>query len=208
VVVAATIAGGTLWSITRFNDSWQTKYGRDYLATAEAELAAAPPGTVLVENVVPDRVIAGYFYPDNLQSHFFRAARRKPVFVTAAEQPSMFDDLGRIRPATVEGLDIVPGPADTCGHRVSSGQALRIPLEAPAPDWPWWIHVGYLSSGDSTATFQLGRATHTFDVRRGLNQIYFQLQAAGDAVRLSVSDPGVTLCTRNITVGKVVPKPS
>ncbi|MEU7908536.1 hypothetical protein [Actinoplanes sp. NPDC049118] len=208
VVVAATVAVGTLWSITRFNDTWQTKYGRDYLATAQAELAAAPPGTALLENVVPEQVVAGYFYPDNLQSHFFRAAARQPVFVTEAEEPLMFDDIGRIRPATVEGLDIVPGPTDNCGHRVSFGPALQIPLEAPASDWPWWIHVGYLSSGDSTVTFRLGEATHRFDVRRGLNQIYFQLQAEGDAVQLSVSNPKVTLCTRYLTVGKIVPKAS
>jgi hypothetical protein len=207
VVVAVTIAGGTLWSFTGFYDNWQTKHGRDYLATAEAELAAAPPGTVLVDNAVPDRVVAGYFYPDNLQSHFFRAAQRQPTFVTVAEQLSMFDDTGRIRPATVDGLDIVPGPADECGHRVSFGSARRIPLEAPAADWPWWIHVAYVSSGDSTVTFRLGEATQVFGVRRGLNQIYFQLQAKGDAVQLSIADPGVILCTRYISVGKVVLKP-
>jgi hypothetical protein len=204
--VAAIIAVGTVLSITRFNDNWQTKYGRDYLATAQAELAAAPPGTVLLEGAVPEQVVAGYFYPDNLQSHFFRAAQRQPVFVTEAEEALMFDDTGRIRPAIVDGLDIVPGPADTCGHRVSSGRAVRIPLEAPAPDWPWWVNVGYMSSGDSAVTFQLGEATHTFDVQRGLNQIYFRLQAKGDAVQLSVSEPNVTLCTRYITVGKIVPK--
>jgi hypothetical protein len=207
IVVTGTIVVGNLWSIKRFNDNWQPKHGRDYLATAQAELAAAPPDTALVDNVVPERVVAGYFYPDNLQSHFFRAAQRQPDFVTAAEQLSMFDDTGRIRPATVEGLDIVPGPADKCGHRVAYGPARRIPLEAPAQDWRWWIHLAYVSSGDSTVTFQLGEATQVFGVRRGLNQIYFQLQAKGDAVQLSIADPGVTLCTRYISVGKVVLKP-
>ncbi|MFI7544796.1 hypothetical protein [Actinoplanes sp. NPDC049599] len=207
VVVAGTIVVGNLWSIKAFNDNWQIKHGRDYLATAQAELAAAPPGTELVDTIVPDRVIAGYFYPDNLQSHFFRAAPRRPEFVTETAQPSMFDDTGHIRPATVEGPDIVPGPADECGHRVTYGPARRIPLEAPVPDWRWWVHIAYVSSGDSTVTFRLGEATHTFGVRAGLNQIYFQLQAKGDAVQLSIADPGVTLCTRYISVGKVVLKP-
>jgi hypothetical protein len=57
-------------------------------------------------------------------------------------------------------------------------------------------------------TFQLGTATHRFEVRRGLNQIYFRLEGRGDAVQLSVGDPGVVLCTRLVTVGKIVPKTS
>ncbi len=205
VVVAAAIVVGNLWSVATFDDAWQIKHGRDYLTTAQAELATMPPGTAMVDGVVPDRVVAGYFYPDNLQSHFFRAAPRKPVFVTETEAPSVFDDYGRIRPATVEGFDIVAGPTDTCGHRITSGRAVRIPLEEPAPDWLWWIHVGYVSSGDSTVTLQLGGAAHTFGVRQGLGQIYFQLQGRGDAVQLRVTDPGVTVCTRAIVVGKPVP---
>ena len=133
---------------------------------------------------------------------------RKPVFVTEAEAPSVFDDFGRIRPATVDGFDVVAGPADDCGHRITSGRAVRIPLEAPAPEWPWWVHVGYVSSGDSTVTLQLGGAGHTFGVRRGLGQIYFKLQGRGDAVQLRVTDPGVNLCTRTIVVGKIAPWPS
>lgn len=66
VVLAAAIAVGNLWSFVTFDDAWQIKHGRDYLATAQAELAAAPPGTPMLEGIVPDRVVAGYFYPDNL----------------------------------------------------------------------------------------------------------------------------------------------
>jgi len=206
VVVVAAVAVGNLWSVNRFNDNWRIKYGRDYLRTAQAALAAAPPGTVLLEESVPDRVVAGYFWPDNLQSHFFRAARLHPVFVTEAENPSMFDDTGRIREATVQGIGIAPGPAGGCGYRVTFGGEVRIPLAVPAVHWPWWVYVGYLSSADSTVTFQLGDAVHRFNVHRGLNQIFFRLESAGDAVRLSVDDPGEVLCTRAITVGRLAPK--
>jgi hypothetical protein len=208
VVVVATVALGSLWSVAKFNDNWQTKYGRAYLQTAEASLKAAPPGTVLLEDSVPDRVVAGYFWPDNLQSHFFRAAPRRPVFVTESEDPSMFDDTGRIRPASVVGTGIVPGPADDCGYQVPFGDVVRVPLQVAVAEWPWWVYVGYLSSGDSTVTFQLGDAVHRFAVRRGLNQIYFRLEGGGDAVWLSVADPGVSVCTRLITVGKLAPKGS
>ncbi|WP_093621974.1 hypothetical protein [Actinoplanes philippinensis] len=208
VIAAVTVSMGTLTSIARFNDNWQTKHAKNYLETAQAALVTAPPGTRLVEDTVPYQVVAGYFHPDNLQSHFFRAAPLQPVFVTEAETPSMFDEAGRIRPATVQGIDIVEGPDDGCGHQAGFGAGTRIPLRAPAPDWEWWVYVGYLSSGDSTVTLRLGEGAHEFEVRRGLNQIYFKLQGAGDAVQLTIHDPGVRLCTRDITVGKITPKAS
>jgi hypothetical protein len=44
-------------------------------------------------------------------------------------------------------------------------------------------------------------------VRPGLHQIFFVLDGAGDAVELTIQDPGVWLCTNEITVGQAVPWP-
>ncbi|HEX5597638.1 MAG TPA: hypothetical protein VFX61_16710 [Micromonosporaceae bacterium] len=206
VVTIATISVGTLWSTTRFAESWDVRHGDDYLSTTQAELAAAPPGTVFFDQVVPDRVVAGYFWPDNRQSHFFRTAQRRPVFVTSAEYPSVFDDLGRIRPAVVEGRKIPLGDVEGCGHLIGKGETARIPLENPVLEWPWVVYFGYLSSGDSKATFQLGTAVHGFEVRKGLNQIFLLIEGAGTAVNVTVTDPAVTVCTNVITVGKLVPQ--
>jgi hypothetical protein len=208
VIAMVTVSMGTLTSIARFNDNWQTKHAKAYLDTTQAELATMVPGTDLVEDTVPYQVVAGYFYPYNLQSHFFRAAPLRPAFVTEAETPSMFNEAGRIVPATVQGLDILPGPTDDCGHQAGFGVPTRIPLRAPAPDWAWWVYVGYLSSGDATVTFRLGEGSHDFEAKRGLNHIYFRLQGAGDTVQLTVHDPAVRLCTRDITVGKLLPQSS
>ncbi|MEU4624569.1 hypothetical protein AB0G04_31925 [Actinoplanes sp. NPDC023801] len=208
VIAMVTVSMGTLTSIARFNDNWQTKHAKAYLQTSQAELASMVPGTELAEGTVPYQVVAGYFYPYNMQSHFFRAAPLRPNFVTEAVTPSMFDEAGRIRPATVEGIDILPGPTDNCGHQAGFGVPTRIPLEAPAPDWPWWVYIGYLSSGDATVTFRLGEGSHDFEAKRGLNHIYFRVQGAGDAAQLSVHDPAVRLCTRDITVGKLIPQSS
>ncbi|WP_373367510.1 hypothetical protein [Micromonospora purpureochromogenes] len=205
IMVLATVGVGTLWSTARFGDNWRTKHGRDYLSTAQSELAVAPPGTVFLDDIVPDRVVAGYFWPDNLQSHFFRPAEVKPTFVTDAESPSMFDETGRIRPAAVQGRRNVPGPDETCGHRIDGGRTTRIPLDGPVPEWPWAVYFGYLSSGDSTVTFRLGEASHQFAVRRGLNQIFFRLEGGGPAVEVTAADPSVVICTKVITVGDLVP---
>lgn len=205
IMALVTVGVGTLWSIARFGDNWNTKHGREYLATTQAELAAAPPDTVFLDTVVPDRVVAGYFWPDNLQSHFFRPAERRPVFVTEAERPSMFDDSGRIRPVQVQGREILPGAVADCGHLVQGASTTRIPLNGPLEEWPYVVYFGYLSSGDSTATFRLGEASRELQLRRGLNQVYFQLEGAGDAVEITVAEPKVVVCTNKITVGRMVP---
>ncbi|MDG4806746.1 hypothetical protein O7634_08255 [Micromonospora sp. WMMD1120] len=207
IVVLATVGVGTLWSTARFGDNWKTKYGREYLATTQAELAAAPPGTVFLDTVVPDRVVAGYFWPDNLQSHFFRPAERRPTFVQEAAKPSTFDDFGRIRPVVVEGRKIMSGPVAGCGHLAQGGQPTRIPLDGPLVEWPYVVHFGYLSSGDSTALFRLGDATREITLRSGLNDVFFLIEGSGDAVEVTVRTPGVGVCTQLITVGRAVPAP-
>ncbi|WP_442930289.1 hypothetical protein [Micromonospora sp. LH3U1] len=207
IVVLVTIGVGTLWSTARFGDNWSTKSGRDYLATTQIELAAAAPGTVFLDATVPDRVVAGYFWPDNLQSHFFRPAERRPTFVAEAERPFMFDDFGRIRPVVVQGRKIVPGTVPDCGHLAEGGRPARIPLDGYLEEWPYAVHFGYVSSGDSTALVRLGDAVRVITLKRGLNDVFFLLEGAGDAVEVTVSTSGVRVCTQLITVGKAVPAP-
>ncbi|WP_374558568.1 hypothetical protein [Micromonospora sp. RHAY321] len=207
ILLLATIGVGTLWSTARFGDNWSTKYGREYLATAQAELAAAPPGTVFLDTVVPDRVVAGYFWPDNLQSHFFRPADHRPTFVTEAARPSMFDEYGRIRPVVVQGRKILPGTVPDCGHLAEGGRTTRIPLDGYLEEWPYVVQFGYLSSGESTAVFRLGAATREITLQRGLNEVFFLLEGAGSSVEITVQTPQVGVCTQLITVGRAVPAP-
>ena len=203
----ATVAVGAAWTTARYADIWEVKQGRDYLRVAQADLAVAPPGTVFFDSTVPEGVLASFFWPDNLQSRFFRVVEPTPVFVTEAERLSVFDPLGHVRPAQVVGSPIQAGPDGECGYRIGEGQTVRMPLATPAYPWPWAVWIGYLSSGDSPAVFRLGDATYRFQVRRGVNQIFFNVVGAGDAVELRLADPTVSLCTRSITVGTVAPKP-
>jgi hypothetical protein len=43
-------------------------------------------------------------------------------------------------------------------------------------------------------------------VHAGLNQIYLVVSGAGEAVTLAVTDPAITLCTNEVTIGKAVPQ--
>jgi len=206
LVALALLGLGAAWTGARYGDVWSLRQGRDYLHNAQADLALAPPGTVFFDQPVPDGVLTSFLWPYNMQSRFFSPMEPGPVFVTEAENPSMFDHAGHIRQLRVDGPVTAPGPEPGCGHMLHGGQTVRLPLSDSRFDWPWVVRIGYLSSGESTAVFRLGQATHRFDVGRGLHQIYFELVGAGDSVELTINDPTVTVCVDQITVGNPVPQ--
>jgi len=197
---------GTAWSTARFADEWAIKRGRDYLHIAQAELAKAPPGTVFFDLPVPADVMGPIFAPFNLQSHFFRPLASRPVFVTEAESPSIFDQAGHIRPAKVDGPSTAPGSVPGCGHQVTGGTTVRMPLTSPLYAWHWFVRIGYLSSADSSAVLRFGDAVHRFEVRRGLHQIYFPIVGGADGFDLTVNDTAATVCVDQVTVGNLAPR--
>ncbi len=199
---------GTVWTTSRFSDEWAKKYGRSYLDTARIELASAPPGTVFFDDVVPEGVLSNLSKPYNLQSRFFAAAGSRPEFVRDTENASLLDGLGRVQVATIQGSSIQPGPQEGCGYLVANGQTVRMPLNKPLFEWHWIARIGYLSSTDGTAVLRFGNGSYTFPVKKGLNQRFFEIEGGDDdAVELTVTGPDLTLCTNEITVGNLTPKP-
>ncbi|MFF0313027.1 hypothetical protein ACFYPH_00030 [Micromonospora sp. NPDC005252] len=199
---------GTVWTTSRYGDEWAKKYGRSYLDTARIELASAPPGTVFFDAPLPSEVLSNLSWPYNYQSRFFAAAGSRPEFVEDTENASILDGLGRVQVAIIQGSNVVPGPQEGCGYLVQAGQTVRIPLDKPRHHWDWVVRIGYLSSADGTAVLRFGQGSHTFPVKRGLNQRFFEITGGDGAVELTVTGgPDLTLCTNEISVGDVVPKP-
>ncbi|MGW3806156.1 hypothetical protein [Micromonospora sp. NPDC005113] len=198
---------GTVWTTSRYGDEWAKKYGRSYLDTARIELASAPPGTVFFDTPLPSEVLSNLSWPYNYQSRFFAAAGSRPEFVTETENASILDGLGRVQVATIQGSSIVPGPQEGCGYLVTPGQTVRMPLDKPRHHWDWIVRIGYLSSTDGMAVLRFGQGSHTFPVKRGLNQRFFEITGGDDAVELTVTGSDLTLCTNEITIGDLVPKP-
>jgi hypothetical protein len=205
VLVVATLSVGAILTTSRFADLAEKKQSRVFLENAETELRKAPPGTVFIDQAVAEAVVTGFYWPRNMHSQVFLPMPNGPVFVQEGEHPSVFDGEGHIRPAGVEGLKAPKGPASGCGYLVDAGKTARIPLGVNTFVWGWAIRIGYMSTGDTTATFRLGGATHTFPVHKGVNQYLFHLEAGGDTVELSLANPSLTMCTDDLTIGKVVP---
>ncbi|GIF69191.1 hypothetical protein Ais01nite_72260 [Asanoa ishikariensis] len=197
------------WSGKGYGDDWAVKAGRDYLNTARADLAAAAPGTVFMDQPVPEHIVGPLSAPYNLQSQFFSPLDHDPTFVTQARNLWAFDQSGHVRPAWVQGVHGTPGPEEGCGYRVTGGQATTLRLERGVGDYWYAVRVAYIADRDTTGTLRLGAGhEHQFDVHRGLNAVFLLLDGGGAEVHLSVADPAANLCTNEIDVGSVVPQPA
>jgi hypothetical protein len=202
------LVASSLYSGTGFAADWRVKAGRDYLRTARADLADAEPGTVFMDQPVPEAVIPDLSHPWNMQSRFFGPLDDDgPVFVTGARTLSVFDEAGHIRPAWVDGVPARPGPLPGCGYRVTGGRTVTIPLTARVADYWQVVRISYLSDRDATATIRVGdHAGVPFDVHRGLNAMFLLMLVEGDEVELTVRDPAANLCTDEIEIGALVPQ--
>jgi hypothetical protein len=204
VVTALAAVAGTAVSGARYADAWSHKVGRDYVRTAQADLAAVPPGAVFFDRLVPLDLVWSYSPTDRLQSRFFAIAKGpQPTFATEGEDVYVIGDDGHIRPAWVIGPSNRPGPDADCGWLVEGGAAVTIPLEGTLFEWPWAVRIAYLSSVDTVATIQLGSASRDFPVRRGLHQYFLLLDAGGDSVEITLRDAGAALCTDELTIGNL-----
>jgi hypothetical protein len=201
------LVSSSVYSGMDFGTDWASKLGRDYLRTARSGLAAAPAGTVFMDQPVPSNVVDQLSAPWNTQSRFFAPLDRDPVFVTQARTLSVFDSSGKVRPAWVKGVKAQPGPAPGCGYQVTGSRPVEVPLAGTVVEYWHAVRVAYISDRDSRGTFRLGAGERSFDVRRGLNAIFLLLHGGGDRVELTVTDPAANLCTDEIEIGELVPQP-
>ncbi|KHD79323.1 hypothetical protein MB27_01360 [Actinoplanes utahensis] len=203
------LIASSVYSSVDFATDWASKAGREYLATATRELNAAEPGTVFMDQPVPELVVPSLVYPWNKQSKFFGPLGDEgPVFVTEARKLSVIDDSGHVRPAWVKGVKNKPGPIPGCGYRVAGGKTTTIKLETALINYWHAVRIGYISDRATVATMRIGdREPVTFDVHQGLNAMFLLRMADGDEVELTLRDPKAGLCTDEIEIGALVPQP-
>ncbi|MBW6433819.1 hypothetical protein KZ829_08735 [Actinoplanes hulinensis] len=204
----AALVLSTAFTAVRFGDQWAIKQGRDYLATARADLAGAPAGTVFMDQPVPEGVVGPLSAPYNKQSEFFAPLADGPIFVTQSRDLSVLDEAGHVRPAWVTGVAAEPGPQPGCGYRVT-GSPVQVPLASGVIDYWHVVRIAYLSDRNTSATLRLGDGEVVpFDVHQGLNAMFLLAHGGGDSIELKVLDPAAGVCTDEIVVGNVVPAPA
>jgi hypothetical protein len=86
---------------------------------------------------------------------------------------------------------------------------VRIPLAADVQEFWHVVRIAYLSDRDTAAALRVGSGeVAVFDVHRGLNAAFLLVRGGGSFVELAVTGPTATICTDEITVGRLVPAPA
>lgn len=207
-VAVATLAMVALaaWSTYSYMTYWHDDDGsRTWFAALVPQLRAASTPIPVVDEIVPYSVTNGVRYPENLQSRVLSGEPSLAFTDIATDRIDIVDDRGRIGPAVVKPVRTGDdGPHGRCGWKVEQAP-VSIPLDGPVAFGGWWVRIGYLSSGDSTVRVSAGDVTHDTNVRPGVHALYFEGGTQFDSVTVGGLVDGVTLCTDDVTVGRVAP---
>ncbi|WP_155991908.1 hypothetical protein [Nocardioides sp. URHA0032] len=194
------------WSTYGYMTYWHDDDGsRKWFATLVPQLRAATTPIPTVDTVVPYAVTNGVRYPENLQSRVLAGEHALAFTEVATDRLDIVDDHGVVGPAVIpvvrSGKD---GPHGRCGWQVQDSP-VTIPLDGPVAFGGWWVRIGYLSSGDSAVRVTAGSVSRDTTVRAGVHALYFEGGPQFRSVTIEGLVDGVTLCTDDVTVGRVAP---
>jgi hypothetical protein len=197
---------GSIWSGVTYLGDTSSARTRSYIDTARSALASARPGTVILSAPTPWYVMYAGFRGSVTQTSTVLGPLAPEGagirFVTVPEGPgtslTMFDSLGRLRPALDVGASSVqPPPPSTCWSVRST--ATRIPLSGYVFRYAWIIQISY--SGPAT-TLQLELGTTFTDVvlPAGQRDISIPVTGAGSAVRVRSLSGEPAACIAGLAV--------
>ena len=223
LVAAATalicaVAAGSVWSLEQLQSvsNATTATARSYIATAQAAVEDAPPGTVIVDSAVPAVIMdVGLFWNHALTSDVIGAMTAPSQHLTwrrtlrsVAGEPMIFDEQGRLWPVTVTGQFSWPGPRVKTGPFAGqycwpvTAAGTRVPLLGSVYRYAWTIRVAYSGSASALAA-GFGARTSTVTLPPGAHVAYLTAVGGGKAVTLRGAGGG--LCVTGVTVGSLQP---
>jgi hypothetical protein len=207
---------GSIWSLESLQSvsNANTAAVRSYIATAQAAVTEAPPGTVIANMPVPAQIMdAGLFWNHALVSQVIgpMAAPSQRFTWTRAPHgvyanPMIFDYQGELRPMTVAGQFSWPAPRVRTGPYAGSScwgvtSAPRsVPLLGSLFPYGWTIRVAYTGPGNVLAV-KFGGNWNTVTLAAGTHIAYIPVVGGGNAVTLLLESPGSAVCVTGVTVG-------
>jgi hypothetical protein len=207
VVLAAAVAGASVWSVTVLRREVDTRPVRDYLANAAAELARTPSSTQIYDAAVPRRLMSSWFGDDRLTSRVLAPLAPPDMLETLrspapSDAPRIFGEDGRLRPLKVLPV-AVARPAGGCWP-ATAGQ-VDIPLAQDLPRRTYTLALTYTATDQALAVLSFGGERVRLALRKGPQAVYLQVTGGGSAMRLSEVTSGVGLCVSGLHVGGAVP---
>jgi len=212
------VAAGSVWSLERLEtvSNATTATARSYIATAQAAIEDAPPGTVIVDSAVPEVIMdVGLFWNHALTSDVIGALAVPSQQLTwrrtlhsVSGQPVIFDQRGQLWPVTVSGQFAWLGPRMKTGPFAGrycwpvAAAGTRVPLLGSLYRYAWTIRVTYAGSASALAA-GFGGDTSTVALTPGTHVAYLTAVGGGKAVTLRGT--GGDLCVTGLTVGSLQP---
>jgi hypothetical protein len=229
LVMVAVFVVGSVYSVQKFESLTTTTNARSYVANAKLALADAPPGTIIVDSLVPGSVMIPLFEHWADTSVVLGPLSHRGAQITWAANPTgnlgvpkIFGADGRLYPAFISGVTGLPGSrlqgcmngfklARRPGHKgqvrvVVTKDRLVLTFASPSPFTTTVLRIGYLASpsaAGTTVAIAYGKDILHLVLRAGLNNAYFTVSGGGTGVIVQAAQP-IGLCVKNAVAGNFV----
>lgn len=211
VVVMACFLVGSIWSGISYTTDTSSAASQSYLATAQAALNKAEPGTVILSTGTPQDVMySGFLGAAAQTSQVFGPLVPVGSHIRFTTAPTgqignlmIFNSAGQLLPATDVGTSSVKPPTRRgCWSIQATGTT--IPLRNPIYDYGWIVQLFY-SGAATTVQVRLGTGARTLSLPAGTHHVYVPVTGAGKAVDVTSLSAGPTACITSLTVGLLNP---
>lgn len=204
LVVLLTASAGL--STARLASNLYHRDDRDYVTNLRAALRAEPQ-VVLLDGGVPPGVISSWYGERARVSAVIGYAPESPVFDLPSHALRMVREDGTLAPVLLDGPVVTePSPDAACGYPVRT-DGTEVPMQALVPDGRWVLRIGYYTSAEGFATVGVAGRTHRFAVRTGLNAVDVVVEGSFRQFRMTLEQPGATLCLTDAAAGVPTPAP-
>jgi hypothetical protein len=209
---------GSLWSAQAYQGATNTAAARAFITTARAALGAAPYGTVIVDQQVPQALTVGafgrYSYASKVAGEMVHGV--PPSQLRFTRQPRgtidmlmVFGQDGRLHPAAVVGAASVPLPAkQKCWPGSGRGKRTVVVLLSSAVSNASMLRFAYYNyvPGTKAVSVDVRFAGQSMRLRLapGLHNAYFPVLAGAGSFTVSGLGPK-QLCLGDAAAGALLP---
>lgn len=217
-IAAATLVGvalvGSVFSVQSFVSGTTSLPDRIFVADAEASIAQAPAGTVIVDQLVPDSLMIGLFGTSALDSHVLgptesTADKARVRWTTAPrgtiDRLTVFGNNGLLQQVSIYGPHSVALPTRTLlptgrSCYAPSNGSLVIPFVTKTFAGADELRIGYLAANAENGKFitvNWGKSSQRVALQAGLHYAYLPEHGS---VR-SITFPGVPTVQDGLCIG-------
>lgn len=208
LTATAALTASALWSTAAYDPLWVDNPARGYLATAQVELKALPPGAAIADAPVPTQVAWALIYPYNMTANMFAPIlppNRRLTPGHGSGEALVPDESGHLRTVLVVGPSARPGPVAGCGWQLGAGA--DIPLTAKATDAVVLIRVGYLATAETVLVLRAGDTTVRLPIKAGLGSSFAAVPGPITSLHVTGVGDNVRVCSDDIMAGAPVAVP-